>query len=301
MQTTLDCLPCFLRQTLYAARLISPDLRVQERIVAGVLPTLVEVDFHCSPPENAVQIYQRIAALGDCPDPFAGVKKESNGAAMRLLPRLEDIIGAASDPIATVVKLTMAGNIIDYGAQQSFDVEQAIISCLANDPWGDDLERFVGDVARADRILYLADNCGELVFDGLFIKRLAAMGKEVCLAVKEKPIINDALATDAAACGLDQYCTVISNGTGCPGTPLARCSPIFRQNFFNADLIVSKGQGNYETLAGTAGPIYYLLTVKCGVVAEHIGRQPGRGSATGNERPALGSMVLLKNGIPPAR
>jgi uncharacterized protein with ATP-grasp and redox domains len=74
MQTTLDCLPCFLRQTLYAARLISPDLRVQERIVAGVLPTLVEVDFHCSPPENAVQIYQRIAALGDCPDPFAGVK-----------------------------------------------------------------------------------------------------------------------------------------------------------------------------------------------------------------------------------
>jgi uncharacterized protein with ATP-grasp and redox domains len=294
MQTTLDCLPCFLRQTLYAARLISTDPLVQKRIVAGILPVLAILDFHCSPPENAVQIYDRIAALGGCPDPFAVVKKESNAAAMLLRPRLEGIIGAASDPIATAIKLTMAGNIIDYGAQQSFDVEQAIIACLANDPWGGDLAGFVDDVERADRILYLADNCGELVFDGLFIERLAAMGKEVCLAVKERPIINDALATDATACGLDRYCMVITNGTGCPGTPLARCSRIFRERFFNADLIVSKGQGNFETLAGTAGPIYYLLTVKCGVVAEHIGRQAGR-TPTDNERPDLGSMVLLKN------
>jgi len=252
------------------------------------------MDFQSSPPENAVRIYHRIADLGGCNDPFATLKKESNRAAMRLRPRLEKIIGAASDPVATTVKLTLAGNIIDYGSQQSFDVEQAILACLANEPWGDDLPRFLEDLTQADRILYLADNCGELVFDGLLIERLAAMGKEVCLAVKEKPIINDALATDATECGIDQYCTVISNGTGCPGTPLDRCSRTFRQTFSNADLIISKGQGNFETLAGTPGPIYYLLTVKCGVVAEHIGHQGGR-PAAGKEQPALGSMVLLKN------
>jgi uncharacterized protein with ATP-grasp and redox domains len=236
-----------------------------------------------------------IAELGGCGDPFATIKKESNGAAMRLRPGLQAIIATAPDPVAATVKLAMAGNIIDYGSQQPFDVEQTIGKCLANEPWGGDLVRFLDDVEYAGRILYLADNCGELVFDGLFIEHLAAMGKEVVLAVKERPIINDALAADVEECGLDRYCTVITNGTGCPGTPLARCSRIFREYFFNADLIISKGQGNFETLAGTPGPVYYLLTVKCMVVAEHIARQAGQ-SATAGPRPGLGSMVLMKNG-----
>lgn len=300
MQTTLDCLPCFLRQTLYAARLCSTDSRVQKRIVTGILPVLADVDFYRSPPENAVQIYHRIADLGGCLDPFAALKKESNDAALRLRPRLLAMIAAASDPLAATVKLAMAGNIIDYGAQQSFDVEQTIDNCLANEPWGGDLARFLDEVEQAGRILYLADNCGELVFDGLFIERLAAMGKEITLAVKEKPIINDALAADAEECGLDRYCSVITNGTGCPGTPLVRCSRILRETFFNADLIISKGQGNFETLAGTAGPIYYLLTVKCGVVAEQIARQADRSATTG-ERPGLGAMVLMKNRTRPGK
>ena len=295
MQTTLDCLPCFLRQALYAARLCSPDARVRKRIMAGILSDLSALDFRLSPPENAVSIYKRIAELGGCGDPFAALKKESNRAALQLRPRLEEIITSAADPAATAVKLAMAGNIIDYGAQQTFDVEQAIGNCLAGEPWGGGMAQFLADVQRAERILYLGDNCGELVFDGLFIKQLAGHGKEVVLAVKERPIINDALPADAVACGLDQYCTVIANGTGCPGTPLARCSGNFRKQFFNADLIISKGQGNFETLAGTKGPIYYLLTVKCGVVADHLEHLAGRSATSGKGRPALGTMVLMKN------
>jgi uncharacterized protein with ATP-grasp and redox domains len=295
MHTTLDCLPCFLPQTLYAARLCSPDVRVQKRIMAGVLSVVAGLDFCLSPPENAVSIYKRIAELGGCGDPFAALKKESNDAAVQLRPRLDEIIARAADPAATAVKLAMAGNIIDYGAQQSFDVEQTIDNCLAGEPWGSGLAQFLDEVQRAGRILYLADNCGELVFDGLFIKQLAGQAKEVVLAVKERPIINDALLVDAVACGLDQYCTVITNGTGCPGTPLTRCSDTFQEIFFNVDLIISKGQGNFETLAGTNGPIYYLLTVKCAVVADHLEHLAGRSAISGKGRPGLGAMVLLKN------
>jgi uncharacterized protein with ATP-grasp and redox domains len=295
MQTTLDCLPCFLRQTLYAARLCSPDARVQKRIMAGILSDLSVLDFRLSPPENAVAIYTRIAELGGCGDPFAALKKESNRTAVQLRPRLEEIIASAADPAATAVKLAMAGNIIDYGAQQSFDIDQTIGNCLTKEPWGSGMAQFLADVQRAERILYLGDNCGELVFDGLFIKQLAGQGKEVVLAVKERPIINDALPADAVACGLDQYCNVIANGTGCPGTPLTRCSGKFQEQFLNADLIISKGQGNFETLAGTKGPIYYLLTVKCGVVADHLEQLAGRSATCGAGRPALGTMVLLKN------
>ncbi len=295
MHTTLDCLPCFLRQTLYAARLCSPDVQVQKRIMAGILSDLIAMDFRLSPPENAVAIYARIAELGGCSDPFAALKKESNDAAIQLRPRLAEIIANSADPAATTVKLAMAGNIIDYGAQQSFDVEQTIGNCLAGEPWGSGMAQFLADVRRADRILYLADNCGELVFDGQFVKQLAAQGKEVILAVKERPIINDALPVDAKACGIDQHCTVITNGTGCPGTPLARCSDNFREIFANVDLIISKGQGNFETLAGTAGPIYYLLTVKCGVVADHLELLAGRSALSETGRPPLGTMVLLKS------
>ena len=297
MQTTLDCLPCFLRQTLYAARLCNPDLWVQKRIMTGILSVLSVLDFRLSPPENAVSIYKRIAELGGCTDPFAGLKEESNKAALKLRPRLEEIIASAADPAATTVKLAMAGNIIDYGAQQSFDIEQTIDNCLAGEPWGDCMARFLADVGRAERILYLGDNCGELVFDGLFIRQLAEQGKEVVLALKEWPIINDALPVDAVACGLDRYCTVIANGTGCPGTPLSQCSGDFQEVFWNADLIISKGQGNFETLAGTRGPIYYLLTVKCGVVADHLDRLAGRSATSATGRPELGTMVLIKNPV----
>ena len=211
--------------------------------MAGILSDLSALDFRLSPPENAVSIYTRIAELGGCSDPFAALKKESNGAAVQLRPRLEEIIANAADPAATAVKLALAGNIIDYGAQQTFDVEQTIGNCLAWEPWGSGMAQFLADVGRAGRILYLGDNCGELVFDGLFIKQLAGQGKEVVLAVKERPIINDALPVDAVACGLDQYCTVITNGTGRPGTPLARCSGNFQEVFLMPTSSSARGRG----------------------------------------------------------
>ena len=120
------------------------------------------------------------------------------------------------------------------------------------------------------KVLYLADNCGEIVFDGLLIRELQRQGCEVTLAVRGTPIINDATMEDVKACGMDSLCRVIDNGTGCPGTPLADCSAVFQQAFAGADIILSKGMGNFETLSEVAAPIFFLFMVKCDRVVLHL-------------------------------
>jgi len=144
------------------------------------------------------------------------------------------------------------------------------------------------------RVLYLADNCGEIVYDLLVLRCLADLGLDVTVAVKAGPIINDALIADAIACGLDRYARIISNGTACPGTPLTSCSREFLEAFYGADLILSKGQGNFETLseavAEIAADIFFLLTVKCSVVGTHLAGLSGQDPAT---LPGQGEMVLV--------
>ncbi len=235
-------------------------------------PLLAKLDLRLSPPENAVPIYDLIADLSGNSDPFAIIKRESNSVALKLLPRLRSLVSESDDPLRTAARLSIAGNIIDYGAQQNFDLTGTIAGCLNKKPAVDHFENFRERLARAEHILYLADNCGELVFDRIFIEQLS---KPVTLAVKRRPIINDALYDDAVTCGLDRICRLIDNGTGCPGTPLSACSPEFRAEFRAADLIISKGQGNFETLSEIAAPLFFLLLVKCPVVAKHAAAKAG--------------------------
>ncbi len=288
MRTTLDCLPCLLKQALYAARLATEDQSVQKEIMGKVAQLLSELDLALSPPENAVGIYSLIAREAGCEDPFRQLKKKSNDLALSLRTELQQQVSCSEEPLLTALRFAIAGNIIDYGANHEFDVPHAIASCLKKALAIDHFREFAEDVKRAETILYLADNCGELVFDGIVIEQL---GKPVTLAVKEGPVINDATVADARACGMDKYCRVISNGTNCPGTPLKSCSSEFREIFQKADLIISKGQGNFETLSESKAPLYFLLTVKCPVVARHISdyQQPGQKAIN------VEDMIIMKN------
>ena len=287
MQTTLDCLPCLLKQALYTAQLATDDPAVQKEIMTKVSRVLPKLDFALSPPENAVAIYTMIAEISGCEDPYKDLKENSNTLALRLRPEIQQQITASDDPLLTALRFSIAGNIIDYGAHHDFDFSQTIAECLRTELTIDHYAQLVEDIHFAGNILYLADNCGEVVFDGLVIEQL---GKPVTLAVKEKPIINDATSTDARDCGLDQYCQIISNGTNCPGTPLKNCSKEFQEAFKRADLIVSKGQGNFETLSDTQAPLYFLLTIKCPVVARHVA---AHGQSTGKST-ETGGMIIMK-------
>lgn len=277
----------------YAARLAAGERGDEAAVVNHVLPLLARLNMEVSPPENAVLLYAGIAQVSGCSDPFLAIKKESSDAAQLMRRELAEVISGAEDPLRMAFSLAIAGNVIDYGSSHDLELK-ALVSTILNRGIVHDqytsLATAIDNVPGHGFILYLADNCGELVFDGLVIELLAEMGKRVVLGLRGGPIINDAQVADARACGLDRYCQLVSNGTSCPGTPVDSCSPEFQKYFSAADLIISKGQGNFETLSDVAGPIYFLLTVKCAVVAAHLDQ-----CVTGDKRCfQVGDTVLVQ-------
>ena len=301
MQTTLDCLVCFMRQALAAARLSSDDEALQRRVVEEAGRLLARVDFARTPPENAVPLYRMIAELTGRPDPFAALKRQSNDFALGLRDQIRRRIEAAEDPLLAAVRFAICANIIDYAAQHEFDAARTMAGCQEQGFVYEEYALFSkavqGEEARRPQVLYLADNCGEIVFDGLLIRELQRRGCRVTLAVRGGAIINDATPADAAYCGLTDICPVIDNGTDCPGTPLADCSPEFLEQFRAADCIISKGMGNYETLSDVRAPIFFLFTVKCGPVAGHVRQDKGLPPELVQGR---GEMVLIRQ-VPGAR
>lgn len=296
MKTSVDCLACFMDQTLRVVRVSTTDESVHLEAARAVATLLPQMEMSLTPPENSVAVYSAIARITGCADPYLALKKASNDQALAMLPDLRREVEQGEAPLLAAIRLAIAGNIIDYGAMHSFDVDAALararIIPFVIDESRQLLERVCRLPARS-RVLYLADNCGEIVYDSLVIRYLVDLGLAVTVAVKEGPIINDALVADALACGLDQYARIITNGTACPGTPLASCSVGFLHAFRDADLILAKGQGNFETLseavAETDADIFFLLTVKCPVVGAHLARLTGKGL---HELPGQGEMVL---------
>lgn len=272
MRTRLECMVCFMQQALSAARLSSSDPELHRLVVNATGDLLSSLDLSLSPPENAVAVYKQVAELTGVVDPFQQLKRESNSFALRLRDQVRRRIGNVADPLYIAVRYAIAGNIIDYGVQQEFDALDILSKCMEKDLSIDDFAMFSRDVCNSEglNILYLADNCGEIVFDGLLVEQLQQYGHTVTLVVRGDRILNDATMETAVDAGIDAICTVISNGTSCPGTPLGTCSDELQEAFACADLIISKGQGNFETLSEVDGPVYFLLTVKCAVVARHI-------------------------------
>ena len=273
MKTSVDCLPCYLRQALQVARICSADIERQHAVLAAVAHLLPDLDLAQTPPANAIRIYTAIAGITGCSDPYLEVKKTSNEQALQVLPALREEVRQAENPLRAALRFATAGNIIDYGAAESFDIETAFASCRKTIPIIDHTDRFIEEVGKLQKhakVLYLADNCGEIVYDLLVLECLAAYGLDLTVAVKSGPIINDALLEDAMSCGIGEVAAIIVNGTACPGTPLPECSAEFLRNFQEADLVISKGQGNFETLSEVDRQICFFLTVKCPVVGRHI-------------------------------
>jgi uncharacterized protein with ATP-grasp and redox domains len=272
MRTTLDCMVCFMQQALSTARLSSSDSELHHKIVNATGNLLSNLDLSLSPPENAVAVYKQIVEMTGVSDPFYQHKIESNSFALRLRDQVRERIENAENSLYAAVCYAIAGNIIDYGVQHEFDALDILSKCMENDFCIDDFELLSKEVNSSEKlnILYLADNCGEIVFDGLLVEQLQQCGHVVTLVVRGDQILNDVTMESAVDVGIDNICTIISNGTSCPGTPLGESSGELQKAFSSADLIISKGQGNFETLSGVDCPIYYLLTVKCSVVAKHI-------------------------------
>ena len=276
MRIYLDCISCFVRQALDAARLATDDEQVHKKVVARVLRMADDLDMSQSPPVIGQQIHRLIRELVGSDDPYYKVKKQFNSLALKLYPDLRKQIISSNDPLETAIRLAIAGNIIDFGAKSSLtesEVKETIAGSLSDYLNPEQIMDFKNAVMEAEDILYLADNAGEIVFDHLLIEQLPI--EKITVVVKGSPVINDATIEDANVVGLGRIVEVIDNGSDGPGTILETCSKDFLDRFENADLIIAKGQGNYETLSGIDKDIFFLLKVKCSVIAEDIGYKVG--------------------------
>lgn len=275
MKTALDCVPCFARQALEAARMVSRDPKVHEEVLREVLRWTSEMDMDQSPPAMGQRIYRHVRETTGVRDPYRTAKDCQNQLALKVVEELRADIQAASDPLDVAVRLAVAGNVIDLGVTGSLtrsQIRQSLSRALEASFAGD-LEAFRAGISREKRILYLADNAGEIVFDRLLVEQLSSA--HVTVAVRGAPVINDATIVDACAAGLDEIAEVIDNGSDAPGTILKDCSADFRRRFAEADLIIAKGQGNFETLSDARRPVFFLFKVKCAVVADHTGLPVG--------------------------
>jgi len=277
MRIFLDCIPCFIRQALDAARLATDDMQIHEQVVRKVLRLAAELDMSQSPPAIGQQIHSLIRNLVSSDDPYRKIKRQFNNLALELYSELRQQIANSNDRLETAIRLAIAGNIIDLGVNSSVnesDLHKAISESLAADFDNLQMEPFRDAIGQAEEILYLADNAGEIVFDRLLIEQLPV--EKITVVVKGSPVINDATMEDADVAGLARIVEVIDNGSDGPGTILETCSQSFRDRFEDADLIIAKGQGNYETLSEVDKNMFFILKVKCPVLAGDFGCEVGK-------------------------
>lgn len=276
MRIYLDCISCFIRQSLDAARHATDDVNIHDKVVRGVLNLANNMDMNQSPPVIGQKIHRLIRELVGVDDPYHNVKQQFNNAALKLYSKMRHLTIESENPLEIAVRLAIAGNIIDFGVNstlQEAELEKTIEQCLSKKFSDMQLEAFRGAVNEAEDILYLADNAGEIVFDRLLIEQLPI--EKITVAVKGSPVINDATMQDAVTAGLDKIVEVIDNGSDGPGTILESCCQSFRDRFNKTDLIIAKGQGNYESLSDIDKNIFFILKAKCPVIARDLDCEVG--------------------------
>jgi uncharacterized protein with ATP-grasp and redox domains len=275
MITRYECIPCFVRQASESLLISFHDAKKRETVMRELLHEIANSDWTGTPPAMAQTLYRTIHRLGGAYDPYKSIKNEMNSMAESLLPELRQIIEKSLNPQEDIVRLAMVGNLLDSGAKTTVgvnDIPSQLKTIMSRPVHGDPASLFVA-TNQASSILYLTDNAGEIYFDKLLIEKLPL--SKVTVAVRGKPAINDATMEDAVRAGITKIVPVIENGSDAPGTILEDCSEEFKNLFNKADLIISKGQGNYETLSECQKKICFLLTVKCPVISGDIGAPIG--------------------------
>jgi len=245
------------------------------KLIAELENEIQKIDFkNSNAPEITRNILEKMRSHSPVADPYREEKKESN---RKMLARYEEFrkkVNASGDPFDTALRLAIAGNIIDFGPNHAFNVDRVLEKVLYGRFAIDHSRKLQAAFEKAGTILYLGDNCGEIVLDKLFLETVGH--PDVWFAVREKPVLNDATLKEAQETGLHEVAKVISNGDDCPSTVLHRVSREFREVYDSADLIISKGMGNYEGLMNEKDPrLFFLMMIKCQVIGNLLGVKKG--------------------------
>ena len=275
MKISYECGPCFLRQAREAMDLSTDDDKLKMEIMEDIFKFLSKT-FKKGTNSNKTgsYIHSLIKQKTNCHDPYVNEKKLANEIALKYLPIAQKILDE-NDCLENRVKIAIVGNILDFGAfTLDDDIESFIKDSLSKDLAVKDIENFENSLNNHDKVLYLVDNTGEIVFDKILLSEIKKYDVDITIAVKSFPILNDACMEDAINAGLDEFGEIVEIGAGTVGYVDSEISEEFREIFNEHEFIISKGMGNYEGLTEidlSDKDIYFMLCAKCGTISRDIG------------------------------
>lgn len=277
MRLSVECLPCLVNQAARMAKLHLGDEEAQRRVVKEIMLEIGASEDGASAPYIAHKIQRVLREALQNPDPYREEKIYYNSEMLKLEDEFLALLESAEDRMEMAFRLAAAGNIIDFGP--GHDLSRAGVLEVLDQTLEKGFDRAVLDALRADlrearQLLYLGDNAGEIVFDKVFIGAIRAEypGLAVDFATRGAAVLNDITEEDAYSVGMDSLARILNNGIDIPGTVLEHCSPAFRRAFADADVIIAKGQGNFESLYGTGRKnLYYIFLCKCNLFMERCG------------------------------
>jgi uncharacterized protein with ATP-grasp and redox domains len=268
-----DCIPCALRQVLSSARRVSDDPWFHTSVLKRVMSAMSKADMRHTPAELSFEALKAASRVLGVRDPYLEDKRRENARLMELLPELRQKVAESRTPVALAAKLAVAGNIIDLGIVSTVDIKAEIGRALEVPLAVDDTGPLREAVRAAKTVVYILDNAGEIVLDRLLIEQMKR--KEITCIVRSTPVLNDVTIDDAIAVGLDKLATIIDPGAPMLGLVLNLASDEVQEKIRTADLVISKGQANFETLYDIQREVYFLLRAKCPIVAKALGVEFG--------------------------
>jgi uncharacterized protein with ATP-grasp and redox domains len=269
MEPFLDCLPCTLRQALEACRMVTDRPELQEKIMKESIKILSDFTKYRSSPSMGGVVHKAVKRITGVNDPYRDIKRNDIAAAKKVYPLLESFLTKKQNELYWALKIAATGNIIDSAVNNNLNLEECLENELEKKFSICDLDVLKNKLKTAKSLLIIGDNAGETVFDCILAKNLCRL--DITYAVKSEPILNDATAFDAYASGLGEYARIVPSGSSVPGTILEECSDEFLELFNTADIVISKGQGNFETLPEHNDNLFFLLKAKCPVISRRLG------------------------------
>jgi uncharacterized protein with ATP-grasp and redox domains len=278
MRSYIDCVHCYLKQIVTCMDNAGVDEDTQYGVIYELMDYVKGFDRNDTPAENSSKAILKAYEMIGVDDPFKRAKKQSNDLAFSLYPKLKAVVKDFEDSLYQALKVAVAGNIIDLGINRSYDIDKALQHSLETGFSKDDYASFIQKLGNIEEVLFLGDNAGEIVFDKILVEELVQKGKKVIYAVKEGPILNDATISDAAYVGMDKVAEIITTGSNFLGVSLKRVPMTFLNRLKTSELILSKGQANFESLEGerlSKGKVFFLLKIKCHEVGRIAGAEFG--------------------------
>jgi len=276
MRMTPECVPCLIRRVLFETEQVRPDKSVEAVKRATAALGRLFGDNVCSATVATKVHRETYRIIGD-DDPYKALKRKSNEIALELYPAAERLVRSSKNPLRDAFLCAIVGNVLDFGIGTGYDhpskLKKEFKNLLGQGLGHDDTTKIKRTLGKAETVVYLADNCGEIVLDRLALRELGKLDLDLTLVVKEKPILTDVTLKDLRGLGMEKIVDRVVEAPGfAVGLDLGSLKGPFGRLLRDADLVIAKGMANFEALSETdIAPIAYLLRTKCAPVANAMG------------------------------